>query len=346
VVLFALVALPIVYDGAFGQSALRFKDVSIFTDPQVASKVDRERQYSQLGSLSKAETGLTPRLIDKIIANKPEIHFQDFVANYLGIFSPEYLFVKGDSELRHSPSVDLIGQFHLVEIILFLLGIVALVRRSQITFRNAVVLVFWFLVGAIPSSLTRGGGPHAARTFLMLPAFILLFTLGAKYLYAKSRWFFAGYLVLFVFSAVWYLGYFFNSYRLESAAPFQWGFDRVVETAVSNSSKYDHVVVDLQSDTGLMAYLFYHRVPPSVFQSQEPLPTVSFVPEVEGNQFGNILFLFPGVRNWTDIFHSGHYQGRNLIISSASEPLLDTVPHLSVINYPDGRPAFYSFTRQ
>jgi 4-amino-4-deoxy-L-arabinose transferase-like glycosyltransferase len=341
---FLLLSLPIVIDGFFGQSGTRFHDVSIFTDPTLASEVDYQRQFSGAASGREVKIGQSPRFVDKVVYNKPQSIISTFTSNYLNVFSTQYLFTRGDQELRHSPNRNAIGQFHLPEVVTFIFGLFCLGTAKFINKKEAYLIAFWLLVGPIPSSLTRDGGAHAARTFLLLPAFILTISLGANYLFSKFRPLFLIYIVFLLFSGLNIFTYFFGTYRFESSRPFQWGFDKVINLALENSAKYSLVVVDLKNDSPLMAYLFTTRLPPAEFQTLLPLPVKTLTTGVSGNQFGNILLLSPGSRTWTNIMAEKNFPKDTLIISDASQPLIDTQTiHQDSLLYPDMSPFLYSF---
>ncbi|MBI5358350.1 hypothetical protein HZB69_01840, partial [Candidatus Amesbacteria bacterium] len=102
-ILFIILSVIVIGDGVFGKSGQRFRELSIFTDPTTATQVDYLRQTQQRAS-GATGVGLTPRLIDKIIYNKPMLWWGTFIRNYASAFSTEFLFIKGDQELRHSPS--------------------------------------------------------------------------------------------------------------------------------------------------------------------------------------------------------------------------------------------------
>ena len=91
-----------------------------------------------------------------------------------------------------------------------------------------------------------------------------------------------------------------------------------------------------------MAYLFYTRFDLVKFQNLQPLANVEVTPGLTSRQFGNIYLLHPGIRVWTNI----HLTGKNLIIASADQPLIDQIkPVVNRIDYPDSTPAFYIFER-
>lgn len=331
----SLIGLPVLFQSTFGPAGTRFHDVSIFTDPTIPSSIDYKRLESDLAGGTPRTLGMQPKLLTKLVYNKFTLPFSVFVTNYFNTYSAQYLFTQGDTNPRQSPSPNSIGQLYLVEAVPLLIGLYFMVKNKN------YLLVFWFLAGPIPSALTRDGGPHAARTFLLLPAFALVVGYGVYILLQKSRLLLLSYCLLLLLSSVFAYQYFFTTYRFEGAAPFQWGYDQLVTLAVSSSPHYDHVYVDTRYDSALMAYLFYTKYSPALFQSQQPFPTAQVLPDATATQFGNIYLLNPGVRVWTNT----HLPGHNLIISSAAQPLIDAYTPKQTLTYPDSTPAFYIFAR-
>jgi len=329
ILLFLTIYLPIIFFSTFGPAGTRFHDLSILTDPQVGSVVDLQRQTSSLSHVSSPTVGLSPSFLDKLTYNKPGVWLSSFLSNYLNTYSTEYLFTKGDQQLRHSPSKDSIGQLYLIEILPLIIGLYFI--------KSNKLLLFWFLVGPIPSALTRDGGPHAARTFLLLPAFALTIAFGIS----KLKRFIPIYLSLWLVACGIVLNYFFGIYRLESASPFQWGFNQVVTLASSKSPEYDHIFIDVENDSALMAYLFNLKIDPVFVQTRQPLPVVEPFPDTQAVILDNIYLMRPGVRFWNNLRPSG----KNLIIASAKSPLLDKLEPKQTIMYPDFTPAFYVFEK-
>lgn len=334
-----LFAYLVVFDGLFGKSGQRFRELSIFTDPTTAKEVNILRQVQQLAS-GATGVGLSPRLVDKIIYNKPMLWWGTFIKNYVSAYSTEFLFVKGDQELRHSPSRDSIGMLYLIEVIPLAVGI-------YVAFKNKNYwLIFWFAFGAIPGALTRTDNPHAARLFIMLPAVLYLISLGAWHLYKNSKPLFYSYTLLLFYSAFVTFTYYFSVYKWESAKPFQYGFDQAIKTAVT-SSNYGRIILDGKSDSLLMAYLFYTKFDPVKFQAMLPLPSVQPYSNVYGNQFDNLFLLFPGERVWRTIWNDGETGKRTLLIVATgqpelepSKPLPSNIVRLGSIDYPDSSVAF------
>ena len=343
VISFSLIAAPVLIGSLFGPAGNRFRDVSVLADPIRRSfQINLQRQEAALSVGIPKKVGLSPRLFDKLLHNKPMDILVTVFSNYLQTFSPEFLFIKGDPEPRHSPSPNTIGQLHLIEIVPLLLGLYVLVTSRR---QEHHLLGAWLLLAPIPSALTREGGVHAARLLILLPALVWLITLGIRFLIRKSLLLSGIYFLLFLGSTFYVYGYYFTHYRWESAQPYQWGFSDMIRLALVSSPDYDRVILDFNHDAPLMTYLFTTNFDPAAFQRLHPLQTVFPAPGLaglEGYQFGNIFLLPSGSRSWIDIIASHLLPGRNLIITTA-DAITTPLSSLNRIDYPNSLPAFYTF---
>lgn len=327
---FFIIFLPVLIDGLIGNSGMRFRELSIFTDPTTAATVGYRREELQVASGVPKIVGMSPRLIDKIIYNKLTLWGTGIIQNYLSTFSTDYLFISGDRELRHSPAKDSYGMLHIPDVIPLILGLV----------HSPPVMTFWTLLAPVPASLTRWDNPHAARLLLLLPALSILIAQGQLYILKKSKVFFSLYLASLGLSGIFTFTYFFNNYSFESAAPFQYGFSQAISEAMSRSGSYDRVVVDFDKDSPLMAYLFTSRLDPNELQALQPLKATDLIPGVPAQKFSNLYLLLPGHRAWEDI----KLTGKNLLVIHAGQPSVPKLDSpLKTIFYPDSTPAFYLF---
>ncbi|WP_013323744.1 ArnT family glycosyltransferase [Gloeothece verrucosa] len=78
------------------------------------------------------------------------------LVNFFSYFDPNYLFITGDSNLRHNPSN--IGQLYYFEIITVLAGLVAILMKKGLT-RN--IFILWLLCYPFPAALTEPGSCHS-----------------------------------------------------------------------------------------------------------------------------------------------------------------------------------------
>ena len=90
-----------------------------------------------------------------------------WLQNYLSYFSPNYLFLNGDANLRHS--IRGMGQLHLFEMATIAAGLLVCARRRQ---RMDWLLALWLVLYQLPAALTEPG--HAIRSIAGAPLFALL----------------------------------------------------------------------------------------------------------------------------------------------------------------------------
>ena len=96
-----------------------------------------------------------------------------FFKNYLSHYSPMFLFIKGDEISRHSfPGL---GQLNFIEFPLIILGLWQLIKKKE---KFNILLLFWFLIFPIASSLTKEGIPHSLRSIFALPMIHIISAVG------------------------------------------------------------------------------------------------------------------------------------------------------------------------
>ncbi len=337
VILFILICLPVVYETVFGHIGLRVGELSVFTDPTTQSEVNYQRLEAALGSGKTRQVGMQPTLIEKIVFNKISSWGTVLIGNYSRALSTTFLFLKGDPELRHNLNEPNTGQFYLVELLPFILGLFY-VFRSYFMNHKSRLLLFWLLVSPLPSVFTRDGGTHGPRLLFMFPVLVFIISLGIAFLLRKKS-------VRLIYFTIYMLSvcltgyYFFTIYRVNSSSHFNTGFIPAVRLALKQSVNYDRVILDAHNENALMAYLFVSRFPPAVFQKSFPLPSEDLSPGISGYRFGNIDILYPGTRDWSRISLKGH----NLVISSADQPDIGSVSPLFTIKNPDDTNSFVAF---
>lgn len=95
-----------------------------------------------------------------------------FVRNYLAYFSPRFLILQGDPNLRHSTGYG--GVIYIATILLFIVGLAGMIFNRRVN-RFDIFLFACLLVSPVAAALTSEGTPHALRSVL-LGYYILLFS--------------------------------------------------------------------------------------------------------------------------------------------------------------------------
>lgn len=275
--LFGIIVLG--YLAVIDKGASHFNDVSILDNSRAKIVVDSQRNQTT-----------APLNISGIFSNKPIYFVRQFANMYVGPLSISYLFINGESNL--DKGIGNYGQYHLFELIPFIIGGFALWRRKKKVF---LFVLLWFLMGLIPAGITRSGN-YAYRDVNALIPPIILSSVGVsvvfKYFYTQKRRF-----VLWLY-AVMSLGFFiFFLYNYYFSYPVYardwWGYSQkeALEYAVQNRDRYKSVVIDGGLDWAIL-YAFYYKTKPEVFQKAFEDATMvkgRLVIKIDGIYFGPVI---------------------------------------------------------
>jgi len=345
-----LVGGPIAASTLFGGGAERFGYISVFTDPTTEAEVGVSRQ-NDARMRGETGTGLTPTLLDRVVHNKYTFWGSTVIKNYLQAFSTNFLFVKGDLNLRHSIGI---GELYRIEFIPLLLGIIFFFT-SKTDKKIKSLIGFWLLAGVIPSSITREGGWHATRLILILPPLIFLITYGLLGLYErlrnKGRIIVLGLYAILLFISVfsfqheYWVHYPWNSERWWHA-----GYKESIKTIKEIDKDYDKVIISMAGEPVWIFFAGWYEYPPQMWHQGYPFKKVnlngfgeiSYIDKYYFSQAGSIYDLGKIIDSKTLYLAVAKEIGANLIMEPGRTP--PDLKLIKAIAYPSGEPAFYLFS--
>lgn len=353
-----LVGLPISYSTIFAGGAERAGYVSIFTDPTIEPEIGTAR-LNDAYFRGDVILGYQPHRVDKIFHNKFEYVGEEIVNNYLQTFSTDFLFVNGDSNPRHS--IDKMGQFYKVEIVMLLLGF-CFFFLSNLDKKIKAVILFWIVIGALPSELTRDGGNHATRLILILPPLIFLISYGLYQISTglKSKLkivILTLYLLLLITSFAFYLHNYYVHNPWFSERWWHAGMKEAFQTMKSVDKDYDRVIISMKGEPMWIFFAGYYMYSPAEWQQNFPIDNkVQITAFGDASHIGKYYFgyfNYPG----KSIYDLGQFIDNNtLYLAVASEIGADliqepdrTPPDLKLIKaipFPSGLPAYYIFAKK
>ncbi len=238
VFLLVLICLPILSDTLKGRSGYRFSYISIFSDPTISKSVDYLRQEDSV-VVSGQQIGLKPLFVSKIYHNKIIQISEKFISNYLSSFSTDFLFLKGDGNLRQG--IQSSGNLLYPDFFLIILGISFVFYKKSSNRKIYLFFLINLLLAPISFALTRDSAfPHATRLILMLPFFIFFSTLGLKKLYqlSKSKILIVVILFIYLLSFSRFIHQYYYHYSNISARDWHYGMkEAVVKSLEYNYSK-------------------------------------------------------------------------------------------------------------
>jgi len=224
----------------------------------------------------KRNTTNYPVVVSKLIYNRPVYFVSETIKNYIGYFSPSFLFFKGGTQ--HQFSVPDWGLLYTINLPFFYYGGYLLFYKALKKNKNYIFVSFWLLVSPIVASITKENFA-VLRSTPMLPVPQLLTSLGAVSLYKKiskkynklSLFVFCIYLFILLFSVKSYLAVYYKEYAKDYFQDWQYGYKEVVNYAIERYSSYDKIVTTKKYGEPHEFFLFYTAWNPQKYRNDPNL---------------------------------------------------------------------------
>lgn len=249
--------LPLLILFINGGAAKRFNEISIFTDPTIATQTDFARK-SDLGP--NAQVGSSPSVTSRVAHNKVILVLNSFVRNLINPVSSSFLFIQGDTNPRHA--VQNWGMLPKILLIPLLVGIFYLFSTRN--YRALLFLLFFGIAAIVPASLTRDGWNHSSRLFLLILPLVFLSAVGMDFLGSKSKVVVALILLGLICESFLYFHSYFRHYLYDSERDWHAGMKEMVLYAKNHPDK--NIVMTRRYEPPLIFYLYYTDYSPSLFQ--------------------------------------------------------------------------------
>ena len=264
--------------------------------------------------------------------------FQLYSGNYKKYFTFSYLFDKGDQSSR--ASVKVIGEFYKIDLVLGILGIIALLLMRN--WQAFAVIFLWLALSPIPGSVSTFD-PSATRGIFMIGPVLLLSGNGASWIVNlfRKKWMKIGIAtvitVLLSAEAVHYLTYYFTDYAKDNAIEWQYGMKDSAIYALKHP-EYVKVYVDKIRQQPYIFFLFYLKTP-----LPDLLKTVKY-DQTESSSFNTVSsFGRYNFGTWDPIESYPAYEVLYIVTPSYYSGLRYK-PEFDVkklVKYPNGNDAFY-----
>lgn len=285
-----IIVLPLLFYIATNQNALeRARGVSIFSDQNLT----RSASFRLMRDVALGDK------LGLLIDNRRVEFVKATVDGYISHFDFVWLFINGDIERHHAPSM---GLLYLFEIPFLLLGIYLFIF-TPFEIKRKIAFLAYFLLVPVPASITSGV-PHAVRTLNFLPTWQLFIAFGivgaCVYLFkifkseSKLR-----YIAMFVgafYSVVMLINfsYFLNQYFVQQnyyhAREWIYGYKEVIDVVRPIQKNYEKIVVSNLAplDQSYMFFLFYLKIDPKYYLANGGTDTGGFREQHQG--FENFIF--------------------------------------------------------
>ncbi|OGE24560.1 hypothetical protein A2688_02390 [Candidatus Daviesbacteria bacterium RIFCSPHIGHO2_01_FULL_38_8] len=263
IAVFAILMLPLVPYYTSGEGNSRYKLVSITDDPGLIPRVNERRGNSEL-----------PWILPRLIHSKYSYTAAYFIKNYFSHLTPQFLFISGAPHKQHH--VQNIGQLYLIQAPFLLLGLF-LIFKNKNQFRW--LILSWMLLSFIPVSITNDSIPHALRTLVALPTYLILSAYGfyVFYQWLVNKKNIVKVSILFTLAIILglqftsYIKNYYFIYPKNYSRDWQYGNKQAVEFIKDRYEDYDLIVFTRAYGEPHMFTLFYSNYDSAKFRNDPNL---------------------------------------------------------------------------
>lgn len=271
----------------------RVFDLAIWNDINTTAESDSFRGIARSSKPSLMSLNQEPeRVFNKLFFNRPVAIFQTFTKNYLSFFSPYFLFIHGDSILRHSTG--LVGSFYLFLLPFMVYGAYTFFKNQ--TKQNKLIFLSWIIASPIPATITNDGANYLLRAVTLLLFLTYFCAEGIVELYEviKNKWACLLYsfvlVIIGLFSASYFLFGYFHVYPSLAKESFEYGFKSLSDFQLKNNQK---LLITWEDKYPYLQFCFWQQLPMSVCDTR-----LTNTREVVGSSrvdspLSNILFSLP-----------------------------------------------------
>lgn len=242
-----LLASSVKIDGNLMKS--RSSDLIFFNYTQLTDKVDYRRN-----------TSIAPQVVAALFDNKMTALGMYIKDNFFGGISYEYLFKTGDPSSLYATTFT--GQFFLITIVLFILGLVQLGKKGT---KADVFILGLILVGLIPSLTNVSYPSYSIRAMLSSVGYAYLFALGYILLtsfYKDSKLFFRTVIVLVmgvsILLELTYFGYNFYFRRVRTMSQMYFETERMLPEYLNATDK-PYIIYTSSPRDMFFGYIFFNN---------------------------------------------------------------------------------------
>lgn len=264
-----LIVFPLLSNLRSEAVSSRFSQTSIFSDldPILRSNGAKERC---------GDTGLC-----KLLHHRYRYFGQVALQQWSAHFSAQFLFVRGDGNLRHGTGVSgllypIESAFILISLFVFLSkGAKSYLRSRPIEKRSKILFLafIWIALAAVAPALVTPA-PHALRFLFAAPAFAVLTAVGIDFILHSTKKY--RIIIAFVcigsylFCTTRYLSWYYTGYAVQSAADWQYGYKELYDGLAQYKKEGEQVYISRTQGRPAMYYLFYSAYDPALLQKLEP----------------------------------------------------------------------------
>lgn len=249
-----------------------FLALTAYTITQGAGARIKERSITQ-GALEDGarvkivliQEGMNP-ILARLLHNKYQIVASRFINNYTQYFSPRFLILEGPAETTYGmiKGLGVLSYIEIFGLIIFLINFNKFKKERRIIY----LLILWLLISPLPASLSTGVGYAGNRAISMIPVFQILAGLGLfKFFenYQKAKYIVG--IIVIIGITVFLHKYLIESPIKSASGMLSGNLEKAIQI-ISNSSKFDEVVISKKLSEPHIYIAFAGKIDPKFYQNE------------------------------------------------------------------------------
>lgn len=301
-------------------SGARFRWTTILDEGAIV-KINELRGLSDL-----------PPVLNQLLYNKVTYFIIKASKNYFVHFDPDFLFIKGGSNLQFS--IPGSSQIYPVLLPLILLGIWTMLRQRKDWQK---FLLGWLLIAPIPAAITRDA-PHSLRSIFLIIPIVIITILGIKWIKDFLPWKISRLLAILIILTLLINTYLFwqnysGNYSKAYSWSWQYGMKQAVEFVRLHQDEYERIVFSKIYGEPHIFLLFYLQYNTQKYQ------IIDKIRYKQSDWFWVDRFdKYEFINDWEIKEKISGRKNILLITSPQNYPANSQI--LTTVNFLDGKPAF------
>ena len=204
-------------------------------------------------------------LLTNILHNRRVVIGLRYFKNYLSNFDPNFLFVKGDDNLRHH--IENMGMLYFFQLPLVLIALYYLFNERS---KGFVFLIVWLLISPIPAAPSNAS-PHALRSLTMVIPLTIISAYAFFQLFRLVKIkviFFTFSILIFTFSIFPYLHNYYVHYQRDFASFWQYGYLQAASKTEELRDQYTKINISSDIEQAYVFWLFATKYDPKKYQQE------------------------------------------------------------------------------
>jgi hypothetical protein len=230
----------------------------------------------------------------RLLYNKLTVGVKDLTLEYLKYFSPQFLVINGDENVRFGfPGISPITPF---EYLFIFIGLYYLFKNKE-KWRYLILLMLLF--SPVSASLSWAGGSITRSIFIFIPILIISAYGIINFFYKKRFIFILLFIICYLLFSFYSWDFYLNHYPKRAVVLRSWqaGYKELSNYIKINYNRFDKFYITKKNGQPYIYLLFYLNYLPEIYQKESALSSADQYGFGQVEKFDKFIFDLPKTNN-------------------------------------------------